>query len=508
LASPVKKGKGEGGRGKPPPPPSPPLKGGVSGYFLPYQIAWITDKSRFKICEKSRRVGMTYAQSYEDVVDAARAEGGMDVWFSSADESAAKEYIRYCEQWAKLFHLAAESLGEVVIDHKDDVKALVIEFASGKRIHALSSNPKSFRSKGGKLVLDEFAFHKQPEEMWKAAIPIITWGFPVRVLSTYNGRGNRYYRLVQDAKKAALPLPLGALKVGNPLSGGPDAELTQGRGEGKSAHTSRWALHTITIEDAVAQGLVDKILQRPATAEERAAFLKDCREAAGDEETYQQEYLCVPVDEATAWLTWEMITTAEHADAGKPERYAGGDCYVGMDIGRRRDLTVIWVIEKVGDVAWTREVVRLKSKSFAEQDFELDRIFNTYTVRRACIDQTGIGEKPVEDAQKRHGTYRVEGVIFTSASKQHLATLVKQAFEDKKARIPEDRAIRESHHAVRKIMTLSGNPRFDADRTEMGHADEFWAHALALNAAEQPAVKIEFQALGQLRASRNLSGFM
>ena len=463
----------------------------MRGYFLPYQIAWIKDNSRFKIAEKSRRVGMTYAQSYEDVVDAARAKDGMDVWFSSADESAAKEYIRYCEQWAKLFHLAAESLGEVVIDHKDDVKALVIEFASGKRIHALSSNPKSFRSKGGKLVLDEFAFHKQPEEMWKAAIPIITWGFPVRVLSTYNGKGNRYYRLVSDAKKSIV----GA--YGNtPAGNTPDAPA------------SRWALHTITIEDAVAQGLVDKILQRPASVAERAAFLKDCREAAGDEETYQQEYMCVPVDEATAWLTWAMITEAEDANAGKPALYAGGDCYVGMDIGRRRDLTVIWVIEKVGDVAWTREVVKLKSKSFAEQDFELDRIFATYKVRRACIDQTGIGEKPVEDAQKRHGTYRVEGVIFTSASKQHLATLVKQAFEDKKARIPEDRAIRESHHAVRKIMTVSGNPRFDADRTELGHADEFWAHALALNAADTPTVKIEFQQLGQMRVGTRMSDFM
>lgn len=446
-------------------------------YFLPYQQAWLKDQSRFKVVEKSRRVGMTYVQAYEDVRDAAR-EGGIDVWFSSADESAAKEYIRYCEQWAKLYDIAARSLGEVVIDHKDDVKALVIEFASGKRIHALSSNPKSFRSKGGKLVLDEFAFHKQPEEMWKAAIPIITWGFPVRVLSTYNGKGNRYYRIVSEARKAL-------------------------EGDGKS----KFKLHTITIEDAVAQGLVDKIYGHQASAEERAAFLADCREAAGDEETYLQEYMCVPVDEATAWLTWELITAAEHPDAGNPALYAGGDCYVGMDIGRRRDLTVIWVLEKVGDVMWTREVIRMKSKSFAEQDAALDRVFNSYRVRRACIDQTGIGEKPVEDAQRRYGSTRVEGVIFSGTSKQHLATLVKQAYEDHKARTPEDRAVRESHHAVRKIMTVAGNPRFDADRSELGHADEFWAHALAMHAAENPVSPIEFQSLGQRRIGTRMGDF-
>lgn len=434
----------------------------LSSYFLPYQVKWINDHSRFKIVEKSRRVGMTYAQSYEDVRDAAKQDG-MDVWFSSADESAAAEYILYCRQWAQLFDAAAEYLGEVVIDSEKDIKALSIKFSSGKRINALSSNPKAFRSKGGKLVLDEFAFHKQPEEMWKAAIPIITWGYPVRVLSTYNGQGNRYYRMVSEAKKA-----LGV--------NGSDA--------------SRWSLHTTTIEMAIEQGLVDKILGRPATDEDKVNFLADCRAAAGDEETYQQEYMCVPVDEASAWLTWDLITSAEHEEAGKPEHYQGGDCYIGVDIGRRHDLFVIWVDEKVGDVYWNREVIRLKNASFAEQDAALDRVFDYYKVRRACMDQTGIGEKPVEDAKIRHGTYKVEGILFTGPVKQHLATGIKQVYEDKKARTPVDKAIRESHHAVRKLTTIAGNPRFDADRTEVGHADEFWAHALAVHAAEdssQPA---------------------
>ncbi len=433
----------------------------LSSYFLPYQVAWIKDTSRFKLWEKSRRIGATYAQSYEDVLSAARAVKPMDVWFTSADETAAAEYIRYCAQWAQLFNIAARDLGEVVLDSEKDIKALSIEFATGKRIYGLSSNPKAFRSKGGKLVIDEYAFHAAPEELWKAALPVITWGFPVRIISTYNGKGNRYYRMVSQAKK----------------------DIAE---KGKS----QWRLHTTTIETAVAQGLADKIMGRTLIAAERQAWIDEAREAAGDEDTWQQEYMCNPVDEATAWLTWELITSAEHADAGRPELYQGGDCYVGMDIGRRRDRTVIWVLERVGDVLWTREVVSLKGASFAEQDAEEDRIFRTYRVRRMCKDQTGMGEKPVEDSKRRHGEYRVEGVLFTGPIKQHLATLGKEAFEDRKARIPQDRAIRESHHAVRKMMTVAGNPRFDADRSEAGHADEFWAHMLALHAAEdtqQPA---------------------
>ncbi len=428
----------------------------TGGYFLPYQAKWIADQSRFKIWEKSRRIGATYAESYEDVIDASKADQPIDVWFTSADDSAAAEYIRYCEMWTRLYDIAAQDLGEIVIDKQDDIKARTIEFATGKRIHGLSSNPKAFRSKGGKLVVDEYAFHAQPEELWKAALPIITWGFPVRVLSTYRGKGNRYYRMVDAAKKG-----------------------------------NNWSLHTTTIEDAVRQGLADKIMGRALSEEERAAWLAEQHDAAGDEETWLQEFMCQPVDEATAWLTWELITANEHADAGKPALYAGGPCYAGWDIGRKRDLSVMWVDELVGDVMITREVVSLKGRKFAEQDAEFDRLMGSYDVRRACIDQTGMGEKVVEDAKKRHGEYKVEGVLFTLPAKQDLATRGKQMFEDRRVRIPVDRQIRESHHAVRKMTTVAGAPRFDAERSEsIGHADHFWAHMLALLAGAnlvQPA---------------------
>ena len=68
-------------------------KPNLNKYFLPYQIAWLLDSSPFKIWEKTRRAGMTYVQSYEDTLDAI--SGKWDVWFSSADDTAAREYILY-----------------------------------------------------------------------------------------------------------------------------------------------------------------------------------------------------------------------------------------------------------------------------------------------------------------------------------------------------------------------------------------------------------------------------
>lgn len=429
----------------------------LSTYFMPYQIAWLRDKARLKEWEKSRRIGASYVQSYEDTLDAARADNPFDVWFSSADESAAKEYIRYVAQWARIFNIAAKDLGETVISRNDDIKALTVEFATGKRINALSSNPKAFRSKGGKLVLDEFAFHGDQEAMWKAARPIITWGFPARIISTYNGKGNRYYRMVSEAKKA----------------------IAEGR-------APLWSLHTTTLVDAVNDGLADRIMGRKLSAAERQAWIDAERESCGDEDTWQQEYMCNPIDEASAWLPWELIVGCESADAGEPLKYEGGTCFMGWDVARTQDKSVQWVDELVGDVMITRAVKIMRRTSFAEQLDSFDALMTQFHVRRACIDKTGLGMPIVEEAQRRWGEFRVEGVTFTSEVKQHMATHGKQMFEDKRVRIPVSRDIRDSHHAVRKVTTAAGNPRFDADRNEAGHADEFWAHMLALHAAESP----------------------
>ncbi|MBF0426968.1 MAG: hypothetical protein HQL66_14235 [Magnetococcales bacterium] len=421
-------------------------------YFLPYQSAWLNDHSRLKIWEKSRRIGATYVQAYEDVRDAARATNPMDVWFSSADASAAKEYMRYCAQWARLLDAGARDVAEEVIDHAAAIKALVIEFASGKRIHGLSSNPTAFRSKGGKLVLDEFAFHRDDDALWRAAMPIITWGQPARILSTYNGKGNRYWQMVEEARRG-----------------------------------NEWSLHTTTYAQAVAQGLADRISGHPLDSTEREAWIEKTRREISDEEAWQQEYMCQPVDGATAWLPWPLITACEHIDAGQPKLHAGGPCYLGMDIARRGDCTILWVIEQVGDIFWCREVVRLQRARFDEQDAALDRVMRRYAIKRACIDQTGIGEKPVEDAQNNYGKQRIEGVVFTATVKHDLAILGKQLFESQRVRIPADAYIRQSHHAVQRLLTSAGNPRFDAERTEGDHGDAFWAHMLALHAAAEPS---------------------
>ena len=63
---------------------------------------------------------------------------------------------------------------------------------------------------------------------------------------------------------------------------------------------------------------------------------------------------------------------------------------------------------------------------------------------------------------------------------------IRDRFEDRTVRVPGDIDIREALHAVRMTHGVGNRPRFDAARTADGHADAFWALAMACNAAQSP----------------------
>jgi phage FluMu gp28-like protein len=436
---------------------------GARKYFLDYQLRWLADYSKVKIWEKSRRIGATYVQSYEDVRDIIShreytpTRPVRKVFFTSADESAAREYIEYCAMWAKIANVVAESIGEVMLDSENDIKALCIDFKDGGKIYALTSNPKRFRSKGGKVVWDEAAWHDDQAAMWKAAQPTAMWGYPIRILSTHHGRQCLFYQFCRDTES------------------------------GKTG----WSRHVVTIVDAVNDGLVDKIYGRSTNAGERKAFLDELHANCRSEDVWQEEYMCNAVDAATAFLPFEIIAGAEAPKLimtiDELMNLDEGDLYGGWDVARSRDMSVFWLLQKLGDVRYTRLTRSFEKTRFAIQLDFLESFMKLPRLRRLCIDKTGMGIPLEEQAREKYGASRIEGVTFTNAVKEALAADAKNALEDKRSRIPEETIIRESFHSIRRIVTAAGNTRYDADATEAtGHADHFWAFALAEHAAKGP----------------------
>jgi phage FluMu gp28-like protein len=443
-------------------------------HFLPYQIDHILDGSTALIEEKSRRIGITYANSYKHVRRRARSETRRDLWFSSADDSAAYEYAQYSKQWAQILKQAVK---EVLLTDKDDdgyrFNNYALDFPQGSRINCMSSNPKRFRSKGGDVVLDEFAWHNEAGKMWDAASPCITWGYTIELLSTHNGKNSEFNLFIQ--------------KINRVLSGQTTFDALK---------IPEFKLRRTTIVDAVNQGLAEKVYRlKQVDPAAREKFIKFCRSLCRNEDQWNQEYMCVPSEEETTLISYDLYNKCTDADCLTHK--ADGMVYIGYDIGRKHDRSIFWVAELVGDVLVTREVVNLNKTDYPTQLGVGESLFAKYKVARLCGDYTGKGDAVIEFLQRKFGAYAVEPVTFTNPRKDHMAGLVLSRMEDRRCRLPDDIKIRESFHSIRKTMTADNRPRYDAARTDEGHADEFWAFALCCEAANVPAAKPEIICLSK-----------
>ncbi len=431
-----------------------------------YQMRWVQDKYQFKMGLWARQTGKSFGSSLEAVDDAL--ETG-DLWILlSRGERQSKQLIEKVQMHCQAYNVAARLLET---DYVGDAvyRMLEVRLPNRGKIIGLPANPDTARGFSGNVLLDEFAFHQDSRKIWAALFPTITRGYKIRVISTANGKQNMFY----------------------------DLWTQENRFSGHKYKT--------TIYDAKEQGLnVD---------------IDALREGINDPDAWAQEYECQFIDEATAFLTYDLIASCEDEEATIDDgRWTKDDrrkseLYVGVDIGRKRDLTVIWVWEKLGDVLWTRMVKRLEKATFKAQREVLFSIldgsyFNPPSsplklrgesggvfVRRCCIDATGLGMQLAEEAITRFGS-RAEAVTFTNAVKEDLAVTLRRKFEDRLVRIPPDRWIREDFHSVKKYVTAAGNVRFDSERTEQGHSDHFWAAALGAHAAAEtgPAVSVSSEA--------------
>src|ERR1051326_5416370 len=58
-----------------------------------------------------------------------------------------------------------------------------------------------------------------------------------------------------------------------------------------------WSTYTVTLAQAIAQGLVEKINEKTGATESRSAFYARLESECIDQEQWNQEYCCIPVDE-------------------------------------------------------------------------------------------------------------------------------------------------------------------------------------------------------------------
>ena len=461
--------------------------------LMPYQRRWVEDQSRFKIGLWSRQTGKSFATACEAVLDCVAGEtptvgalatapqlrasqpqkrrsvsGASDkigvnrsskLWVVlSAGERQALEWMEKAKKWTEAVKATVDSYDEI----RDSANALLsraeIRFANGARIVAIPANPDTARGYSANLVLDEFAIHERPFDIWAAIYPSITNPLSgekrLRIVSTPKGRGNKF------------------------------ADLWE--------HNDTYSKHKVTIEDAVRMGL--------------PINLEELKRGVDDPDIWAQEYMCEFIDNTSVLLPYEMIGKCESekiADDGS------SPIYVGMDIGRQKDLSVIVTAVKLGDVLAVIDVTELKRMPFNDQlDVLLSKCGISFggrpssinfanRVKKVCIDSTGIGAMLAEEAT-RIGGGKFEGVQFNVATKGEMYGLMRRKFEERSIRIPVSRDLREDLHAVQRVVSTGGNVTYSAPRNADGHSDRASALALCCRAADAGGAEPAMQATAEI----------
>lgn len=435
--------------------------------LLPYQQAWIADKSPLKIGEKSRRIGLTWAEAADDVLIAAaeRRAGGMPVYYIGYNMDMAIEYIEACAMWARVFDKAAGAIEqgeEIFKDEKDAeqrIKTYTIRFPSGFRIVALSSRPANLRGKQGVVVFDEAAFHGQHDELLKAALALLIWGGWVRVISSHNGDQNPFAELIN--------------------------EILAGKRKG--------TIHRITFREAVAQGLFRRVCMRRGiewSAEAEAAWVQEVYAFYGD--AAAEELDVVPSQGTGAWLTSALIESRmtdapvlrytcpplfeQRPDAEREQLIdawlqaevapllakldADSPSVLGQDFGRSGDLTVS--VPAQVDQQMRRRVpfvLELRNMPHKQQiqvgKFLLSRLPN---LRKAALDARGNGHALAEFLAQEFGWDVVELVMLSETWYREQMPPLKAAFEDDSISVPRDRDVLSDLRAIKMVRGVARVP--------------------------------------------------
>jgi len=455
--------------------------GRPAGQLLPYQKRWVHDFARWKFGLMARQVGKDFASGFEGVADCALAEneGRKTDWLIAApSERQSLESLQKWKVWAQVFDLSiAEEEEERESGGESLLRSASITFPGGSRVIAVPGKPETVRGFSANVLLTEFAFFEQPEATWKALLPSVVNAMrglkKVRLITTPNGIGNKAHDLWVKNH-----IPVGRDSV-EPLLDfvGESHDST----ESCPTDGPIWSCHFVDIHTAVSEGLDVNV------EEIKAAF--------DDPEGWAQEFECQFLDVQATLLAYDLIAACENPEATAivpPEFWQAAQPFplvMGIDFGRRHDLTVAWTLRQLGDVQQTVEVLEMNRTPTPEQVERLRPRLRR--VRRVCLDYTGAGvglgdylaREFGEWDPARHKYGKIELCHFSNTLKLEIFSKLRMAFEKRSLRVPVSRAIREDLHSVNRISSPAGQITYRAPHSADGHADRCTALALALRAA-------------------------
>lgn len=451
--------------------------------LLGYQQRWVADDSPLKLAEKSRRIGLTWGEAADDALIAS-ADGGSNVFYISATQDMALEYIEACAMWARAFDLAAGQIEEgIFLDDGDkEIKTYRIDFPkSGKRIVALSSRPANLRGKQGVVVIDEAAFAPDLAGLIKAAMAMLMWGDKVRIISTHNGDDNPFAELINDVRAGKRKGTVHRIPFASAVADGLFQRVCLRKGKPWSQEAEdAWVADVRSFYGDDAEEELDAIPARGsgtylplALIEARMVAPAEAARVPVVRRRFSVEFSLLPepvrAAEVAAWCAEELAPLLSRLD---PERRHG----LGGDFARIGDLTV-WVPLQEGADLVRRPCfsVELGGCPFAQQ-----RQILTYIVEwlprffSAALDAGGNGAELAEYAADTWGHSRVEQIKLSDSFYLEQMPRFKAALEDATLDgLPRDDQCRDDLRALKKI---AGVPKLGPAKTQSADGRRLQRH--------------------------------
>ncbi|MGO9709083.1 MAG: terminase large subunit domain-containing protein [Polyangiaceae bacterium] len=425
----------------------------------PYQLHFLENTSRFRWVTKARQVGYSFLIALEALARCHLRPKHTTV-FVSYNLSDATEKILVARQVYEDLPLAFQK--KLVTDSKME---LAFESNSDKRgLSRIISHPsKAPRGKKGDVVLDELAHYVADREVYRGSTALILRSAAqLTGCSTPQGRRGIFWEVATEELRPyrhhwrqEVPWWLCRFFCHDVRSAARDAP-------------------SMTTEERVARFGNDKIV------EQLDSLTVD---------DFQAEFECSFVDESYSYYPYDLILPCTHDDLRVAEDVAAipapsGRLVAGFDVGRTRDRSELAVFDEV-DGDFTCVYLRSFGQvAFAEQEGELRRLLNTVPIARLSIDRTGIGMNLAENLEREFPQVVAEN--FTNESKERWATDFKILLQRRAVRLPRHRDIVAQIHSIKRRVLASGKVSFDAEKTRSGHADKFWAVALACQKERTP----------------------
>lgn len=488
----------------------------VPKLLLPYQQNWLRDKSGVKMWTKSRRIGASWCEAGDCALAAAEAKGE-NSFYIGYEKDMTRGFIQDAADWAKAYQLAASAIeeDEEIFRDGDEEKSILVfrlHFNSGFKIEALSSSPRNLRSRQGRVVIDEAAFHDDLNGLLKAAKALRIWGSRINIITTYNGIDNAYYDLEKDVLAGKLP----------------------------------YSRHFTTFEDALAQGLYRRICLvngKSWTSEGETEWKNQVLEEFGDDA--DEELNCIPSSSGGIYFPRILVENCMRSDIPVlrlklPDDFAllsdqvrhsqvedwlqaeveplicelnrNLNSFYGMDFGRSGDLSYLLVGQELPNlVRRATFALELRNIPFEQQKqilfFVVDRLPR---FQIGAHDARGNGQYLAEVAAQKYGFGRVHQIQLTNQWYSEWMPKYKSGLEDRKIELPASADLLQDH---RQVVSISGVPKVPEGKKKKGsdgeqrHGDGAIACCLFWFASEQEPIPIEFESVGATRLAYQLNHY-